>query len=340
MAPGSSASGWQPSTPFVARSHSASALPSREALQSAALRGELLGLPKSSFHADYGRHGPQCSHASGALSHREWRGEQNTIKVGEDHGQLRVFANWPQGYCGRGVERYASGETYVGHFADAQRHGRGTFEDKGGGVLSSLWREGAPEGEGAKRNVDGTIVRTTGGAPGKVATHLTEAAAEALTQSFGMKRPLTRASSFGVISSRAHHARGTAASSMRSKTPPPYMAHALGNRMTPVVDVKALRRARSMHATPGPTRTFSRLNPTPAERAAGEPHSWREPPAWRQFPPMPRPDPAFPRFTTEAMDSYRRGVSSRQHAPPRRDDFLLKLRVAEQGPATPRRTPR
>ena len=54
----------------------------------------------------------------------------------ESGGRLRVYANWPEGFAGRGVERFPNGETYVGDFGDGLREGRGSFIDASGNVLS------------------------------------------------------------------------------------------------------------------------------------------------------------------------------------------------------------
>ena len=117
--------------------------------------------------------------------------------------------------------------------------------------MTSMWRDGVPEGEGAKRTADGQLVRTIGG-DGRAS--ISEDEASAITASFGMRRPLTRSRSFGAARTVA-----------RSDKPPLYVGDAKHTMAS------ALRRSKS----------FSRLNPTPAERHMHEPGSWREPPAWR-----------------------------------------------------------
>mmetsp|Transcript_68771 Transcript_68771/g.136286 ORF Transcript_68771/g.136286 Transcript_68771/m.136286 type:complete len:184 (-) Transcript_68771:211-762(-) len=63
---------------------------------------------------------------------------------------VRIVANWPQGFEGRGCEKYESGEMYVGEIMDGQRGGRGCFKHANGQTLVSAWRGNAPTGEGVQ----------------------------------------------------------------------------------------------------------------------------------------------------------------------------------------------
>jgi len=75
----------------------------------------------------------------------------NGFKVEDDQGRIRVVSNFRQGFTGRAVERYPSGETYTGDFVDARRHGRGQFMDADGdGLMVSHFKKGRPVGEGTK----------------------------------------------------------------------------------------------------------------------------------------------------------------------------------------------
>lgn len=89
-------------------------------------------MPSSNFVADY-------SNPSAPFG----------MKVQEEQGRVRVVTSFSQGFCGRGVERYPSGEQYVGDFVGAKRHGRGTFVDSES-IMVSFFNEGKPRGEGVK----------------------------------------------------------------------------------------------------------------------------------------------------------------------------------------------
>lgn len=89
-------------------------------------------LPSSSFIPDY-------SDASGA----------GPTKVIMERGEPRLVTALPQGFSGSGFERYPSGETYVGDFCNGRRHGRGTYTDFEGPLVSHF-EGGMPRREGAK----------------------------------------------------------------------------------------------------------------------------------------------------------------------------------------------
>ena len=58
---------------------------------------------------------------------------------------------------------------YVGGYANARRHGRGTWRDNEGGLMLTYFDMGAPTGEGAKIMASGEIQRTHAGKPdGKI----------------------------------------------------------------------------------------------------------------------------------------------------------------------------
>lgn len=93
-----------------------------------------LKMPNSSFQADYG----------GNKAFRD-----GAFKMIVDNGRTRVVSTFPQGFSGTAVERYPSGERYIGDFADGRRHGRGKFTDSEGHLLS-FFQHGQPKYEGTK----------------------------------------------------------------------------------------------------------------------------------------------------------------------------------------------
>jgi len=72
-----------------------------------------------------------------------------------DRSVIRPVANWPQGFEGRGVERYESGEVYIGEYMGGERGGRGVFRHTNGQTLITAWRHNAPTGEGVQWAGDG-----------------------------------------------------------------------------------------------------------------------------------------------------------------------------------------
>ena len=73
-----------------------------------------------------------------------------------EQGKVRVVVDWRQGFEGRGCERYASGEIYVGEYMAGERAGRGAFKHVNGQTLVSKWRQNAPVGEGVQWAADGS----------------------------------------------------------------------------------------------------------------------------------------------------------------------------------------
>jgi len=134
---------WQTGAPFEGTAGPNPALkpPSEEVLAQ-----KTAPLPSTNFMADYADNtAPRA------------------LKVEDDQGRVRVVSNFKQGFNGKGAERYESGETYVGEFANAKRHGRGTYIDEDGSQLVSLFNKGNPFGEGAKVMPGGELMRTHGG---------------------------------------------------------------------------------------------------------------------------------------------------------------------------------
>lgn len=193
----------------------------------------------------------------------------NAFKVCDERGKLRAHSDWPQGFSGHGAERFASGETYVGEYSDAMRHGRGTFVDKSGAVLASLWRENLPMGEGAKALKDGTLVRTLSGRESKAAgggrTALTEEQAESITRQLGM-RPLDRSASLETVGKKV-----ASTAAVKSTPLPRSKSFTLNRAGQPPRRYDA--RDALTHDTP--QRAF--------ERGVDQ-YAWREPPAWQIWP--------------------------------------------------------
>jgi len=89
-------------------------------------------MPSSNFLADY----------SGD--------ELKSFKANLDQGRVRIVPAFQQGFNGRGAERYETGETYVGEFVNARRHGTGTYSDAES-VMVGWFKSGRPIGEGARQ---------------------------------------------------------------------------------------------------------------------------------------------------------------------------------------------
>ena len=102
--------------------------PSPECLAKPAVR-----LPTSNFGVDYSDERPTSPFKA--------------VLNGDD---VQLVTSWPQGYAGPAIERYPTGESYVGSIADARRHGRGTFMDNEGGTLLSYFENGQPTHEGTR----------------------------------------------------------------------------------------------------------------------------------------------------------------------------------------------
>ena len=83
-------------------------------------------------------------------------GNIEPFKAEVEQGRVRVVLDWRQGFQGRGCERYASGEVYVGQFMAGERTGYGTFRHTNGQILVSAWRQNAPIGEGVQWQKDGS----------------------------------------------------------------------------------------------------------------------------------------------------------------------------------------
>jgi len=124
----SSSAPWQ--TPLALEINSPLREPSAEVLAKPPV-----WLPSSSFIPDY-------SDASGART-------GGPTKVVMERGEPRLVTALPQGWSGSGFERYPSGETYVGDFFNGRRHGRGTYTDFEGPLISHF-EGGIPQREGAK----------------------------------------------------------------------------------------------------------------------------------------------------------------------------------------------
>lgn len=86
---------------------------------------------------------------------QEVQTNEKPFKAAIEQGRVEVVVNWRQGFCGRGCERYPSGEVYVGEFVAGERGGRGTFKHKNGQILVSAWMQNAPVGEGVQWAADG-----------------------------------------------------------------------------------------------------------------------------------------------------------------------------------------
>lgn len=72
------------------------------------------------------------------------------FKANLDQGKVRVASSFQQGFQGRAVERYPSGETYVGEYVGGRRQGAGAFTDNDGYLMVSYFKAGRPVGEGVK----------------------------------------------------------------------------------------------------------------------------------------------------------------------------------------------
>mmetsp|Transcript_33094 Transcript_33094/g.86950 ORF Transcript_33094/g.86950 Transcript_33094/m.86950 type:complete len:168 (-) Transcript_33094:354-857(-) len=70
--------------------------------------------------------------------------------------RVRVVVDWRQGFVGRGVDKFPTGECYVGYFDAGQRSGPGTFRHANGQTLVSNWKLNAPVGVGVQWAPDGS----------------------------------------------------------------------------------------------------------------------------------------------------------------------------------------
>jgi len=131
--------------------------------------------PSSNFSVDYSVQSPD-----------------SPFKALLDHGEPKVVVSFPQGFSGSAMERYPSGEAYVGYYADARRHGRGVFLDPEGGTLLSSFEVGKPILEGTRVLADPrseqlvAAVRTYEGKPDGLIT-LDEAGA--IAKNVGLPMP-------------------------------------------------------------------------------------------------------------------------------------------------------
>jgi hypothetical protein len=76
------------------------------------------------------------------------------FKCALDRGEVVVCKEFRQGFMGRGCERYATGEIYVGEYMAGERHGGGTFRHANGQTLVSSWKDNRPSGEGVQWSND------------------------------------------------------------------------------------------------------------------------------------------------------------------------------------------
>lgn len=106
---------------------------------------------------------------------------ERPFKVMLHRGNVQVCQDFPQGFKGRGAERYTTGETYVGEvrraciecvcthpspdrsrlvktrarqYIAAERWGKGTFKHANGQTLVSKWKDNRPVGEGVQWSDD------------------------------------------------------------------------------------------------------------------------------------------------------------------------------------------
>lgn len=146
-------------------------------------------LPTSSFVAEYGE-----SHKRGPM------------KATFENGRLRLVNTFAQGFSGTGMERYPTGETYVGDYVDARRHGRGTFSDHDSRLLS-LFEAGQPRHEGTKLRADPAsekLVVATRTHDGKPDGQISLGDAQKIAKNIGLTVPRTLTSAAGAkVQSRA-----------------------------------------------------------------------------------------------------------------------------------------
>ena len=76
------------------------------------------------------------------------------FKCAITRGSVQVCKEFQQGFAGRGCERYATGEIYVGDYMAGERHGRGTFRHANGQTLVSTWKDNRPVGDGVQWSAD------------------------------------------------------------------------------------------------------------------------------------------------------------------------------------------
>jgi hypothetical protein len=106
---------------------------------------------------------PECRRAPAPVlptSHvNDYRGalaapQQGGFKCIVQAGRVQLVPAFPQGYNGVAVERYATGETYVGQVSGARREGPGTYREADGRAMLSFWRGNKPVSEGARWSTD------------------------------------------------------------------------------------------------------------------------------------------------------------------------------------------
>ena len=132
-------------------------------------------LPSSNFVADY----------SGSNF-------RSAFKATIDPTGLKPVASFPQGFCGRAIERYPSGETYVGEYADGRRHGTGTFSGYEGDMIS-CFTAGQPRSEGTLLKAKGDSHKFQGAVrtfDGKLDDEITMSEAAKITKNIGMAMPM------------------------------------------------------------------------------------------------------------------------------------------------------
>jgi hypothetical protein len=164
----SGSSTWQGSSPT--KSIEPTKPPSPEVLAKPTVK-----LPSSNFVADY----------SGSNF-------RSAFKATIDPSGIKPVSTLPQGFCGRAIERYPSGETYVGDYADGKRHGSGTFSDYEGDMLS-CFVAGQPRNEGTLLKSKGDSHKFQGAVrtyDGKKDDDITMAEAAKITKNIGMAMPV------------------------------------------------------------------------------------------------------------------------------------------------------
>lgn len=125
-----------------------------------------------------------------------------------DLGELKVVSNWRQGFRGKGAERYASGELYVGDIKNGDREGTGLYHYSGGDLLITRWRSNEPVGEGVHWNADRSramLVRN-GVTTGDISQAEAESIARRLRQPAGRRMHASKPISWGLATTHAAHA--------------------------------------------------------------------------------------------------------------------------------------
>eukprot|EP00322_Chrysochromulina_rotalis_P002463 CAMPEP_0115875260 /NCGR_PEP_ID=MMETSP0287-20121206/25003_1 /TAXON_ID=412157 /ORGANISM="Chrysochromulina rotalis, Strain UIO044" /LENGTH=295 /DNA_ID=CAMNT_0003330513 /DNA_START=49 /DNA_END=936 /DNA_ORIENTATION=+ len=118
----------------------------------------------------------------------------HAYKAALDRGRIHVVTNWSHGYAGKGAERYATGDLYVGDIRSGEREGRGLYQLGDGQLLVSEWRSNEPIGEGVQWSADKSYaVRIVDGKPER---HITDKEARQIAKRLG-----------APTASNFHHAR-------------------------------------------------------------------------------------------------------------------------------------